>query len=55
MTAFSTLVDDCHIFHRSVDGEALPGQPNALFGHLTSWFDHCTFCDELLYPQRWSA
>lgn len=47
MIGFTTLVDDAHVFHRSLGGEALPGQPNALFGHRTDWFEHCTFCAEV--------
>lgn len=48
MIAFATLAEDGHIFHRSVDGEPLEGQPNATFAHRADWFDHCTFCDQLL-------
>jgi hypothetical protein len=51
--AFSTIVDDEHIWHRSRDGEALPGQPNPTFAHRTDWFQFCTLCEAVLYPQMW--
>jgi hypothetical protein len=42
----NTLVDDRHIYHTDIPDCR---QANSRFAHETSWFEHCTLCEGLIW------